>query len=410
MGKFTVTGIGLALCLVALLLPGKAWPGAERPPVEAIVNTFTLPRKVAQLFMIGCNGVALRPSLARLLTDIPVGGIILYNHNMRKGPGQVRAFTAALSLHARNNPPAIPLMIATDLEGGVVKRIERNFSSVPAAKDLGAIDDPETIERLSALLGSQLLAYGINMNLAPVLEIDAQVLGSRVFAGQAAVVARAGTAYIKGMQKAGVIATGKHFPAVGPRDPHQAFGVIKRRLPELRVVEFGPFREAIANQVGAIMPAFAYLEGMGAGPQLIPTTAELMTGLLKEDMRFAGVVISDDLLMADQAHKPVLLQTHSLAEAVVKLVLAGVDMVLISDASLLRQAHAALVAAVVNGEIPLARINDAVSRIITVKQGFGLFDSDYPQRCEVLYERLPALTQAFDTLYESTKGQGRAAQ
>ena len=401
----------LCICFAYLLiisanfiLPTRGWADAP-PPLNSILDNLSLHEKVAQIFMVGFNGVELRPSLARLLKDVPAGGVILYNQNMRQGPSQVRSMTTALFEYSLTTKPNIPLLIATDLEGGVVKRIERNFSHVPATRDLGSIKDPKVIEKLSNLLASQLLAYGINMNLAPVLEIQSGVLGSRIFADNESQVTKAGVAYITGMQKAGVITTAKHFPTVGPQDPHQEFGIISKQLPSLKTTEFLPFTQAIKHNVAAIMPAFAYLEGLHERPELIATCPDIVTGLLKQEMKFNGMVISDDVLMSNETHKPILLKTLPLKEAVVKLVQAGIDMVMISDASLLRQATAAIEEAIADGRIPLTRLNDAVSRIVSTKYQFGLFDNDYAKKCDAEFARLPSLIETFDSVYQiSTHG------
>lgn len=302
--------------------------------------------------MVGFEGTSPPESLIDLLDDELVTGVILFSRNIENAT-QLKALTRALLAHRPD------LIIAVDQEGGPVQRIKDGVPRVPAMRD---IIDPADAFRYGEELGRALVELGVNLNLAPVLDVDTNpnspVIGERSFGPDPSHVAKLGVAYHRGLRKGGVLTCGKHFPGHGDakEDSHLTLPVIQHGLDRLRRVEFVPFRAAIDAGISAIMTAHIVV------PALDPETPAtlsvgIMTELLRGLMSFEGVVISDDLEMkAISERYPI---DRSVAEAIE----AGVDMLLVcKDLETQRRALAAL------RRTPLTRLNKSLDRIEAMRQ------------------------------------------
>ncbi len=217
---------------------------------------------------------------------------------------------------------------------------------------------------------------GFNMNLAPVLDVNNNpanpVIGDRSFGPSADLVARLGTAYVSGLQGEGIVAVGKHFPGHGNTsvDSHLALPILSQPLEELEQVELVPFRRAIepSTDLAAIMSAHIVFEALD--PALPATLSPaVMTQLLRRQLRFRGLVLSDDL-----GAMRAITDNYRPGDAAVRAVNAGVDMLIIGGDELRqRQSRDALVAAVRSGNLPSDRVEEAWRNVVRVKERFGVF-------------------------------------
>jgi beta-N-acetylhexosaminidase len=239
-------------------------------------------------------------------------------------------------------PPSVPPFIAVDQEGGRVQRLRAPVLQLPPMRALGQIDDPALTERAAFLLGSQLGALGFNFDFAPVLDVDSHpdspVIGDRSFGADPARVARHGIAFARGLARAGLASCGKHFPGHGDTalDSHFALPRVSHARERLERVELAPFRAAQA-ELSAIMTAHIVLDAVDA-ERPATLSPQVITGLLRGELGFDGIIVSDDLEMKAIADH------YGVADAACEAVAAGCDLLLIcSKPELCLLAHEALV-------------------------------------------------------------------
>lgn len=339
----------------------------------ASLPALTLEQQVGQLLLINVVGRdAPSDSSARVLQDVPVGGIILFAYNLRGGPGKVARLTSSLQEIARTSGARIPYLISVDQEGGRVQRLKRGFTALPPPRRMGLLPDA-ALESLASAVGRQLLAVGINMNLAPVVEASAgedNVIGNRSFAPTPAEAAPKATAFIVGTQKAGVVATAKHFPgnAGSDVDPHLAMPRIPLTEKQIHDQLLPPFASAIAAGVDAIMLSHVEIPALDK-ERPVALARPVVTGLLREQLGFEGIVCSDDLLMK------AVLQKFTPAEAAILAIQAGTDFLMISNPAEAPGIHAALVQAVREGRLDSKLVEAAAGRVVSAKQRRGLWES-----------------------------------
>ncbi|HSF30006.1 MAG TPA: glycoside hydrolase family 3 N-terminal domain-containing protein, partial [Candidatus Tectomicrobia bacterium] len=216
----------------------------------------SLGEKIGQLFMVGFEGTAVTPGLAAWMATYGWGGVIIFGRNV-ESPAQLLALTQALQYGAAARR-LLPLLIAVDQEGGRVTRLKAPFTAFPSAAKVGATGSEPLAFAVGQALANELHAVGINMNMAPVLDVLTNaantVIGDRAFGTDPSRVAALGTALMRGMHAAGVLAVGKHFPGHGDTqlDSHVALPVSARTMAELRACELLPFQKAMAAGLEAI--------------------------------------------------------------------------------------------------------------------------------------------------------------
>ncbi|MFH1811752.1 MAG: glycoside hydrolase family 3 N-terminal domain-containing protein [Pseudomonadota bacterium] len=346
---------------------------AADKPTAALLAAMSLEQKVGQLFLISVVGRDVpRPSSAEVLRQVPVGGIILFSYNLRGGPAKVAALDASLQEIARTTGAGVPYLIAVDQEGGRVQRLQRGFTRLPAPRILGALPNDQ-LDALAHAVARQLLAVGVNMNLAPVVEASAgetDVIGDRGFATSATAAAPKAAAFIAGTQRAGVLATAKHFPgnAGSEVDPHRAMPTLSLDNDAIEAQLLPPFRAAIAAGVDAIMVSHVEISALDAD-RPVALSPVVVQGLLRGQLGFTGLVCSDDLLMGAVVEK------FDPAEAAILAVLAGTDLLMVSNPNVVPALHAAVVNAVRDGRIPEDQVDAAVQRQLLMKQRRGLWES-----------------------------------
>jgi beta-N-acetylhexosaminidase len=255
-----------------------------------------------------------------------IGAFCLFAFNMGS-PTQIRALTQTLhsAAHAGGHPTPL---IGVDQEGGQLIAITSGATELPGNMALGATRSPELAEQAGHVLGRELLAMGINMNFAPALDINSNpknpAVGTRSFGDSPELVSELGCAMIRGMQAEGIVTVAKHFPGHGDTetDSHHTVPVISRSLAHLQITELVPFRDAIAVGVDAVLTAHIMFTALDnrAPATLSPT---ILKGLLRQEMNFDGLIITDAMDMYAVAKEGALQSIHKALTAGVDLVLLG---------------------------------------------------------------------------------------
>src|SRR5258706_1645125 len=397
MKRRTARAIRFALCPIILavgctMIAGKLEaPGiaarataAHETEIEAHLRALSPADKVGQLLMIGVDGAELTPETAAAIHRIRPGGVILFRKNVRTA-AQVAAFTNARQRESRA-AGGLPLLIATDQEGGTVSQVAV-ITEFPDPMALAAAGSERLVERVARANGDELRALGISVNLAPVLDVNSNprnpVIGIRSFGNTPESVARFGRACIRGLHAAGVIAVAKHFPGHGATDTDTHFDAVRVDASEatLAQTDLVPFQAAVGEGVDMIMPAHLTvpaLSGSDTGPVTFSRSA--LTTFLRARMGFRGVVITDSLQMAAALQGP-------FAESCVSAVRAGADILLLpgnlpgpdprrppdaAGATRIETAYQALLASLTSGRadaLQPGEVDAAVRRILLVKKG-----------------------------------------
>jgi beta-N-acetylhexosaminidase len=284
--------------------------------------------------MLAFEGVRVPGWVVDRLATAPVAGFTLFRPLNVRSPGQVRRLTAGLQAAARNGPQAaggsgLPLLIAADQEGGQLQALGPGWTVFGGPMALGATGDAALAQRVGRAIGLEMRAVGVNINYAPVLDVASNPanpsLGIRSFGDDPAAVARLGSAWVRGVQSAGVAATVKHFPGSGAIgvDTHHELAVIDRDRAEVEATDLRPFKAAIDAGARVVMSGHFASPAL-TGSRSVPSTLapEVMDRLLRDELGFRGVSITDALDMHALA------QDENQAVDVVAAIRAGVDLLL----------------------------------------------------------------------------------
>lgn len=321
-----------------------------------------LREKVGNLFMVGFDGTSAPPSLTRLIRDYHIGGVILFKRNIHS-KDQLKNLIGEINELSEGRK----LLIAVDHEGGRVFRLPSPFTQwEPMAK----VNSDDEAYNIGKIMAKELLEVGFNVNFAPVLDVNTNVknpvIGDRSFSNNPLIVASRGVSLIRGLQENGIIACGKHFPGHGDTslDSHIDFPVLPHTMGRLEFLELLPFKAAIEAGVKSIMTAHVVYEGVDTG---VPATLSetLINKLLREQLKFSGVVFTDDLQMAAIAKK------WSLGDACLMSLKAGCDVCLICrDNSAQKEAIEHIVQCANAGKISETAIESACRRIANLFDQF----------------------------------------
>jgi beta-N-acetylhexosaminidase len=330
------------------------------------VSPSSLGRQIGQLLIAGFGGEQIPAELKAIAREFSLGGVILFGRNIVDAE-QV----AEMSHDAQHLVAGWPPWITVDQEGGRVARLGAPFTEWPPMAALGRSGDESLAERFARALAAELRAVGITLDFAPVLDVYTnpanRVIGDRALGERAHDVARLGRAIIRGLQGEGVAACGKHFPGHGDTtaDSHHELPVVEHPLERLREVELVPFKEAINAEVAAIMTAHVLVPALD---ERSPATLSkpMLTGLLREELGYEGIIFSDDLEMKALAAE------HDIPAAAVRAIAAGCDGVLVCSDRYDTQAATleALVHAAEDESLPLSRIEDALRRQWRAKERY----------------------------------------
>jgi beta-N-acetylhexosaminidase len=320
-----------------------------------------------QKLMLGFHGTQPPPEVLEMLKRHHVGGVTLFRSMNLEHPAQIRALTDTLQLAARkSNQP--PLLIGVDQEGGTLMAVP-GTSRFPGNLALGAARSAELAYRTGLAIGHELAALGINVNYAPVCDVNNNpqnpVVGPRSFGSDPQVVAQLAAAVIDGLQTAGVAATAKHFPGHGDvsSDPHYSMAVLPHNEERLRSIEFVPFQAAIRSGVKLIMTAHIALPEFDQGYYRPATLSpRILTELLRNELKFPGVIISDALDMHAIA-QGLLNPLEALCGAA-----AGLDLLLMTAFVDQAAIYEGLYHAARRGLLPQGTLIASVQRILALKE------------------------------------------
>lgn len=356
-------------------------PNTEEPVVEEPIEVDTinekllkmsLEEKIGQLLIIGLEDKVVNDTTRIMIEEYKVGGFIYFARNIESNI-QLLKLTKDLKSLNENNP--VPLFVSIDEEGGRVSRLPKEYRRLPESKIIGDFNDPQLSYKYGELLGLRLNTIGINLNFAPVLDINSNpnnpVIGNRSFGKTAEVVSTNGIALLKGIESTGVIPTVKHFPGHGDTsiDSHINLPIVNKKLKELKGLELMPFKLAIEENVDMIMVAHILFPELDP---LYPSTMskKIITELLRKDLGYDGVVISDDMTMG------AIIENYTLDGAVLEFLKAGGDIALICHGqdnpikviNFIKES-------INNGEITLEEIDEKVYRILSLKEKYKITDN-----------------------------------
>jgi beta-N-acetylhexosaminidase len=334
----------------------------------------------AELLIVGFEGLRAPDDLLARVAAGRVGGVILFARNLGS-PIEVAQLVDGLG---RAAPPGPALIVSIDQEGGRVQRLKSPLTEWPPMARLGERGDEALTESVGRALGEELRLFGFNMDFAPVLDVRTnpqnQVIGDRAFGASAAQVERHALAFWRGLEAAGVRGCGKHFPGHGDtlQDSHLELPRVERSIAELREVELKPFARAADAGMPMIMTAHVVYPNVDQKPATM--SAAWIDELLRRDLGFRGVVVSDDLDMKAVAGR------FSVEEVVRESLAAGVDCFLACrDPEVQRLAEEALVKAARDPDLG-PRVDQAVARMRTLR---GMLAPARPADASVLARALP---------------------
>ena len=344
------------------------------------LSSMTLEDKVGQIMLVFFEGGTVSENLKMFISEIKVGGVILYSsRNNIESVAQVANLNEeiqriALSVGSR------PLFIAIDQEGGLIARIREGVTPFPGNMALGAAGDPSLAGRVASVMGEELASIGINMNFAPVVDVNNNplnpIIGVRSFGSDPQKVARLGAAMISGFLEKGVFPSAKHFPGHGDTevDSHSGLPVINVSKDRLNSVEFPPFKAAVNAGVPMVMTAHVLVPALDEKKPA--TLSPAILGMLRTELNFKGLIITDSMGMA------ALKKERSMEEAAIEALNAGADILLFgADKGHEETEHFgiydALLEACRKGEIPLDRLDDAVRKVLEAKEALGLLQDEW---------------------------------
>jgi beta-N-acetylhexosaminidase len=327
-------------------------------------------RDAGQLLWVGFDGTAAPAELRERIRAGEVSGVILFARNIVSVP-QVAELVSALGAAP---PPELPVVLAVDQEGGRVQRLRAPLTEWPPMARLGARGDPELAHRVGLALGRELRALGFNCDFAPVLDVHTNpanpVIGDRSLASHPDTVGRLGVALLRGLEAGGVLGCVKHFPGHGDtsHDSHLELPRVAHAEERLRRVELVPFARAVREGVRLIMTAHVVCEAFDA-TQPATLSRRIMQELLRDELGYRGVVVSDDLEMKAIADH------YGVEDAAVRVVRAGVDVLLCCHARELQDR--VLRQLIAEGERDSGfreRLSESAGRVATLRRSLARFE------------------------------------
>jgi len=323
------------------------------------------------MIVSGFEGTCLNSRTEKLIVEQGIGGLILFERNF-ENPKQLKKLIEDLqSITAPNSPP---LFISVDQEGGRVARLKEPFTQFPSMCCLGQANSDDLAYRFGLAMGKEMKAVGINMDYAPVLDVhsnpDNPIIGKRAISSDPEVVARLGCKVIQGFKDSGTFAVGKHFPGHGDtsQDSHLTLPRVERSKESLEQIELLPFARAFQEGLDVIMTAHvvypAWDEDFAA-----TFSRPILQDLLRDEMRFEGLVMSDDLEMQAVTQTPQELPALAIH--------AGVDLFLIChDLEKVTRLQDAMIDGIETGKISQKTVEYSFNRIIKAKEKLADFTGE----------------------------------
>lgn len=350
-------------------------------------SKLTLEQKVGQLFFLsfrkdsdGNNLYTYNASVKNTIESIQPGGVVLFGDNIDTTE-QVR-----LLIQNIQQDCATPPFLGIDQEGGTVQRITATSqipaTVVPSMWQVCHKGSLALAQQVGGVLGSELCVFGFNLDFAPDCDVFSNpkntVIGTRAFSSDPQQAAVFSTAVSAGIRSQGIIPVCKHFPGHGDTeaDTHKGYAKVNKTLAQLRETELIPFQAQINAGTEMMMTAHISLPKINGDNTPATMSSKILQGLLRKELGFSGVIITDSLSMG------AVTQNYTSAEAAVRAVQAGADMLLMPEDP--QMAYNAVLNAVRKGTIPQARLAESVKRILTLKEKYGLFSKRKPANKNLL--------------------------
>ncbi|GGJ98795.1 beta-N-acetylhexosaminidase [Lentibacillus kapialis] len=384
------------LLALMLIFPAHTFADSASGTEDLIrdkMNDMTLEEKIGQLFVVHVYGQTPTDpdyeqtnldrnrggkNFKEVIENYHIGGVLYFNwtHNIEKpvDTEQVNALSNGLQEIAMDQKSEIPLFVATDQEGGIVQRVTSPGTVFPGNMALGATRSEEYAAASAGILGEELSSLGINTNYAPVADVNVNpanpVIGVRSFGEDPDLVSRLTAAQVSAYQEENVMASAKHFPGHGDTDVDSHYGlpVINHDLETLHEVDLKPFKAAIDAGIDSIMSGHIVVPALDDSGLPATLSKPILTGLLREEMGFDGLIVTDSLGMSGANVVP---EDRVAVEAFK----AGNDVLL--NPPNVELAYNSMMEAVESGEISEERVNESVFRILKAKMDKGLFDDPY---------------------------------
>ncbi|GAA0982149.1 hypothetical protein GCM10009555_051560 [Acrocarpospora macrocephala] len=309
---------------------------------------------------------------AQVIKKFHLGGMILF-----PGTGNIvdAKQLAQLTAGLRAASPDVPFLIGVDQENGLVSRLGDLVTKLPGAQTLGETGNPANARAAAKITGTELRALGISMDFAPVADVNVNpknpVIGPRAYGSDPDLVADMVSAAVKGFHDSGIAATAKHFPGHGDTatDSHTALPVIRHTRAEWERLDAPPFRAAISSGVDAIMTAHILMPRLDSSGDPATLSKKILTGLLRNELGFKGVISTDALNMEGVRAK------YGDSEVAVRAILAGADILLMPPD--LPTAYEAILTAINSGRITQTRLDQSVRRILKLKSNRSLYNKNF---------------------------------
>jgi beta-N-acetylhexosaminidase len=338
-------------------------------PIQEQLKKMTLNEKIGQMIIAGFDGTTVNTNTQTLINKYKLGGLILYQTNIKDAPQLVNLTN---NIKATNSKNKIPLFISVDQEGGRVNRMPSSIKNTPSARIIGNKNDEKYAFNIGKVIATELQAFGFNTDFAPVLDIQSNpknaVIGDRSFGSNSSVVSKLGVSMMKGIGSGKIIPVVKHFPGHGDTsvDSHLELPLVKNDLTRLKKVELVPFNNAFKNHADMVMVAHILVQKIDPNyPASMSKT--IITNLLRNQYGFGGVVISDDMTMG------AIVKHYKLKDAAVRAVNAGSDIILVGHGmENVATVYNSIYSAVTNHTISEDTINKSVYRILTLKHKYHI--------------------------------------
>lgn len=320
---------------------------------------------LGELILTGFSGTQLSDETSAFLSQAKIGGVVLFTPNY-ENPEQIAELIHSIQ-ECRTGD--LPLWITVDYEGGRVQRFKSHFTKIPEPDTVAKKDSPKLTFEISEMMAKELASVGINVNFAPVADINSNpknpVIGTRSFGSSEDQVSKMVTAFVRGHLAGGVAPCVKHFPGHGDTtvDSHFALPTVNDKLESLRDREFRPFQKGFKSGCRFVMTA--HIMNPNIDPKFPATFSKTtLQGILREELRYTGIIISDDMEMK------AVTDTFGAEEAPRLAIEAGCDLLCYRSEKAARHAYTSLLKALEDGKLSPERVIDAAQRSQEYKKDF----------------------------------------
>ena len=350
-------------------------PINEIDPIKEQFAKMTLDEKIGQMIIVGFKGYEINDNVKSMIQEYHAGGVILFRNNVKSAYQLLQLVNSIKNINSENK---VPLFMSVDEEGGRISRMPEELHMLPSNNIIGEINNGDFSFEIGGILAEEVKSFGFNMDFAPVLDIFSNplntVISDRAFGTDSEIVSKLGIQTMKGIRAGGVIPVVKHFPGHGDTviDSHVGLPSVEYDMERLESFELVPFQEAINNQADAVMVAHILMNSVD--PKNPASMSKvIITDVLRGQMGFDGVVITDDMTMG------AIIENYKISDAVVKSVNAGSDIILVCHGYDHQVNAMNALKAAIEGETMLEdRINESVYRILKLKEKYKLMDDITP--------------------------------